>query len=123
MESAESPRSTAPAARSLQLLLECDFMAVRQGAAQVRAFLKEQGLQEKDLWACELAFVEGCNNAVQNTPPANSDQKILVELAFQPTHLELRINDHTCGFNLPVHPGLPQPEDENGRGLYLMTSL
>src|SRR5688500_4167310 len=86
---------------ALHLHLECNFSSVRRGAAQVRAFLLGHGLPEKDVWSCELAFVEGCNNAIQHTPAANAHQQLLVELSWHRTHVELRINDHSEGFEFP----------------------
>jgi serine/threonine-protein kinase RsbW len=89
----------------------------------VRAFLLGHGLSEQDIWACELAFVEGCNNAIQHTPTANAHQQLLVELAWHRTHVELRINDHSNGCEFPEEPRLPAPEEEGGRGVFLMRTL
>ncbi len=114
-----SEAKTAP----MRLQVECSFAAVRQSAERLRAYLAKQQVSERDLWACELAFVEGCNNAVQNTPPGRSDQKLLVEFSCESTHVELRINDHTLGFDLPDECRLPDPESENGRGIYLIHKL
>jgi serine/threonine-protein kinase RsbW len=108
---------------ALRLHLDCHFGAVRRGASQVREFLLERGLPERDVWACELAFVEGCNNAVQNTPPANAEKQLFVELTCHNTHVELRINDHTDGYELPEEARLPSAEEESGRGIFLMRSL
>ena len=107
----------------LILHLECTFAAVRRGAAQVRTHLQGCGLPEKDIWACELAFVEGCNNAVQHTPDASVSKKILVELALHSGQVELRINDHTPGCDFPDETLLPPAECESGRGIFLMRSL
>lgn len=107
----------------LRFHLECNFAAVRRCASQVRSYLVAHGLAEKDVWACELALVEGCNNAVQYTPAQHASEKLLVELKCAPTHIELRINDHTEGFDLPVQTELPVPDQESGRGIFLMRSL
>jgi anti-sigma regulatory factor (Ser/Thr protein kinase) len=37
--------------------------------------------------------------------------------------VELRIDDHTGGFELPRRAALPQDDQESGRGLYLIMSL
>ena len=110
-------------AEPLRLKMECSLEAVRRSAAQVRAYLAAHRLAEPDLWACELAFVEGCNNAVQNTPSTRAGDMLLIELSCEPTHVELRINDHTRGFDFPAHSPLPAPEAESGRGIYLMRTL
>jgi serine/threonine-protein kinase RsbW len=108
---------------ALRFHLDCSFAAVRRCAMQVREYLAAHGVAEKDLWACELAFVEGCNNAVQYTPPNRAGEKLIVELSCASTHVELRINDHTQGFEFPAESRLPAPEQEKGRGIYLMRTL
>ena len=108
---------------ALHLRLDCNFASVRGGATQIRSYLHSCGLPEKDIWACELAFVEGCNNAVQHTPATHSAEKIVVELALHATYIELRINDHSRGCDIPIDPALPPAEAERGRGIFLMRSL
>jgi len=107
----------------LRLEVECNFAAVRLSATEVREHLAARGVAERDLWACELAFVEGCNNAVQHTPANYAGKKLVVELSCGSTHVELRINDHTHGFEFPTESRLPAPEEERGRGIYLMRTL
>ena len=108
---------------ALHLHLDCTFAAVRQGASEIRAFLHNRGLPEKDIWACELAFVEGCNNAVEHTPDAHTASKIIVELSLDAGHIELRIKDHTQGCEFPADISLPPADSERGRGIFLMRSL
>src|SRR5688500_12416269 len=108
---------------ALHLHLDCTFAAVRRGATRLRAFLGSRGLTEKEIWACELAFVEGCNNAVQHTPAAYASKKIVVELHLQGGYVELRINAHSRGCALPAESALPSAESETGRGIFLMRSL
>lgn len=115
-----------PAQRSvgaLRLHLDCNFAEVRRGAAKIREYLHNCGLLEKDIWACELAFVEGCNNAVQHTPGAQRSRQLLVEVCRHGKVLELRIIDHTAGCDFPEQSTLPGAECESGRGIFLMRSL
>ena len=123
--SSHSQRALRPgvSAAPLRLHIECSFAAVRRSAAQIRAYLSAHGVSEKDLWACELAFVEGCNNAVEHTPASKAAEKLLVELSCDSSHVELRINDHTQGFEFPRESRLPSPDEEKGRGIYLMRTL
>ena len=110
-------------APALHLHLDCNLAAVRRGAVQIRTFLENRGLAEKDVWACELAFVEGCNNAVQYTPAAQASQKIIVELLMEGGSIELRINDYSKGCDFPARVELPPAESESGRGIFLMQNL
>lgn len=123
--SASAERNTSPprGGVALRLQIDCTFEAVRRCAVQVRTFLAASRLNEKDVWACELAFVEGCNNAVQNTPASCIGKKLLVEMSCNGSHVELRINDFTPGFELPEAVSLPAAENESGRGIYLMRTL
>ncbi len=107
----------------MELRVACELKAVRPAAAQVRAFLAGNGLAEKEIWACELAFVEGCNNAIQNTSAEHAAEPILVTVRCQAGSVELRINDHTAGFAFSSRTELPADESEHGRGIFLMRSL
>jgi serine/threonine-protein kinase RsbW len=108
---------------SLRLKLSCTYAAVRRGSIQLRDFLATHGLNEKDLWACELAFAEGCNNVVQHTPAAQHSRAILVDASCSSGRVELRINDHTLGFDFPTESVLPADAHESGRGIFLMKAL
>ena len=108
---------------NLEFQLECDFLSVRQGAEKLRAFLQTRGLLEADLWACELAFVEACNNVVQHASAAHYLQPMIIKVTRYEAEVELQIWDEGPGFELPEKVHLPRPDNENGRGLYLMRSL
>jgi anti-sigma regulatory factor (Ser/Thr protein kinase) len=45
---------------------------------------------------------------------------VVVELSVGRAEIELRVTDHGPGFSWPGRIELPKPEDENGRGLYLI---
>lgn len=107
----------------LHLQVDCTFAAVRASAAKVRSYLAGHGVPEKEIWACELVFVEGCNNAVQHTPRAHSSKKIEVELSLHDGEIELRIKDHSAGCDFPAESILPPAENESGRGIFLMRRL
>jgi anti-sigma regulatory factor (Ser/Thr protein kinase) len=107
----------------MELRLSWNYSEVRRAAARIRAFLGSQRIPEMDIWACELAFVEACNNTVRHTPAAEQRGEIHVEVACGGGSVEVRIDDHTSGFPLPRNPVLPVSEQESGRGLYLMMSL
>jgi serine/threonine-protein kinase RsbW len=110
-------------AECLKLRLPCEYDAVRRAAAQVRAFLARQNLDETELWACELAFVEGCNNVVCHTPPFFYPEGVAVEISVHGSEIEFRIKDHSTGFDVPAEIELPAPDQERGRGLYVIKSL
>jgi anti-sigma regulatory factor (Ser/Thr protein kinase) len=46
-----------------------------------------------------------------------------VEAFCDSCQVEMRITDHTPGFNWPTHAALPDCESESGRGVFLIQSL
>jgi serine phosphatase RsbU (regulator of sigma subunit) len=106
----------------LRFPLACDLAQVRHAAQQIRQFLAEYDCGHDLLMACELAFVEGCNNAVKYAPTAR-DRPVLVEVSCDAEEVELRVTDHTTGFDWPAEVKLPEADSESGRGLYLMQSV
>jgi anti-sigma regulatory factor (Ser/Thr protein kinase) len=46
-----------------------------------------------------------------------------MEVLCDRNEVELRITDHTPGFDWPDRSTLPDPETESGRGLYLIRAL
>ena len=117
----ESPVSSHPAA--LRLTQACDLCEVRATAGAVRQFLAIQGCDEAELNACELALVEACNNAIKYAPPAGAHKLIVVDCLCDARRVELRVHDHTRGFDWPAEASLPDAESESGRGLYLIRTL
>lgn len=118
---------TEPSASSrpvtLRLTQSCDLGAVRATAGVVRKFLADYGCDDAELNACELALVEACNNAVRYVPPENANKSIIVDCLCDTGRIELRVHDHTLGFDWPTEATLPDPESENGRGIFLMRAL
>src|SRR2546421_357390 len=118
----ESPGKSSRGA-VLRLSLACELTEVRPAILGVRGFLVEQGLAEEDLRGCELALAEACNNAVNYAGDATRAEPIEIEVICNTAKVELRVNDHTPGFDWPGRIELPDFESERGRGLYLIQSL
>ena len=108
---------------TLKVRLECDLSKVRQASAHMKAFLADQGFSSADLDACELAVVEACNNAIKYASPESRCHEVGLEVVCGKSELEIRVTDHTAGFELPKEIKLPDFEKESGRGLYLINSL
>ena len=101
----------------------CEFSAVRGAISQVRAWLAELGLPEAELGAWELSLVEAANNAVKYASPEARKLPVVIEISAGEREIEVRVTDHTNGFDWPAEIKLPAPDAESGRGLYLMKSL
>src|ERR1043166_7501717 len=108
---------------TLRVRLDCDLAKVRQASAHMKLFLADQGFSRADLDACELAVVEACNNAIKYVGADGICREVGLEVICGKTELEIRVTDHTPGFELPKEIQLPDFEKESGRGLYLIDSL
>lgn len=108
---------------NFQISLACEIEQVRPAAQAVSAYLAGKGLSDAELMACELALVEACNNAVLYVMPSRQFDPIQIEVDCNDVEIEIRIHDHTDGFELPEEVVLAEQESESGRGLFLMKSL
>ncbi len=117
--------STVRSSRTRVLALEsaCDLHAVRDACRQARGFMQELGLPAEDLDAWELVLVEAANNAVQNAPESARIHPIRLEVIGHPDVVEVRLTDHTEGFDFPEVAELPDDDNESGRGLFLIRTL
>lgn len=107
----------------LRVSMECDLSKVRQASAQMKLFLADQGFARADVDACELAVVEACNNAIKYAGTEAKTMDVVLEVVCGREDLEIRVNDHTPGFEMPKEIALPDFEKESGRGLFLIDSL
>lgn len=108
---------------SNRVVFKCDLAAARTATKILRTFLAEQGLDEGELFNCELCLVEACNNAVQYASPEAAQSPITAEAIFHGSGVELRVTDHTEGFDLPQCPKCVDPSRESGRGLFIIHSM
>ncbi len=108
---------------TLRLSCPCDISAVRPVTSNAINFLTDRGVSEADLQSCELALVEACNNAIHYAGEKARLEAVAVEIDCSPEEIVLRVWDHTAGFNLPETMDLPEPEQESGRGLFLISSM
>lgn len=109
--------------RLLVLTLPCELHAVRTMAKALRDFLGQHGLPPEHLDGWELAAVEAGNNAVRYAEGPACTQPVQVTVEVTAAWVEVRILDHTRGFDLPSSFDLPDPLSEGGRGLYLIHCL
>jgi len=112
----------AAAGWAMRTTLQRDFAQVRVVSGRVKRFLREHGCGEDTGADFELALVEACNNAIKHTSSA-AQEPIIIEISVGRSEIELRVIDHGHGFAWPANIELPSPEDENGRGLYLIRRL
>lgn len=107
----------------LRLELNGDLSQIAPAAVQVQEFLRSHGCAERLRSDCELIIVEACNNAIKHTQAQTKWEPVGVEVHLEPGHIEMRIIDHGPGFEWPQAPELPEPENESGRGVFLICTL
>ena len=107
----------------LRLNLGRDIKRVRAAAERVQSFLESHGCDDGSRADCELAVVEGCNNAIKHAYPGEVSGAVILEVVLWQNEIEMRIIDHGPGFVWPESIYLPDPENESGRGLYLIRIL
>lgn len=107
----------------LRLELNGDLSQIGPAAAQVQEFLRLHGCAERLRSDCELIMVEACNNAIKHTAARIKWQPVAVEVRIEPGQIEMRIIDHGPGFEWPKTAELPAPEEESGRGVFLISAL
>jgi len=105
----------------LELALSCNFAEVPRAREALHSFLAEQGCGREEVSVCEIALVEGCNNAIKYA--GARDEPFAIEVACTPRQIEIRVTDHTHGFPWPERACLPDSESESGRGIYLIQAV
>lgn len=108
---------------SNRVVFKCDLSEARIATRILRAFLAEQGLDESEQFNCELCLAEACNNAVQYAGENGARFTIVAEAVCLPSSVELRVTDHTPGFDIKPCPQSVSLEQENGRGLFIIQSM
>jgi serine phosphatase RsbU (regulator of sigma subunit)/anti-sigma regulatory factor (Ser/Thr protein kinase) len=108
---------------TFRLTLACDLPEVRRATHATREFLAEQGLQNEEIIACELALAEACNNAIQYAIGPGRRHPVEVAVTCNGSKVELHVTDNTPGFDWPKCAKLPPPDSEHGRGVFIIQSL
>lgn len=114
---------TVTPAQALALSSACDATAIREACSGIRDFLAQSGVPENELAPWELVLMEAGVNAVRYTSDAGKQLPVRFEVLVTDRAVEVRVTDHTPGFDLPEVVELPPPESEHGRGLFLIKSL
>jgi serine/threonine-protein kinase RsbW len=109
--------------RSIHFPMASRLAEVRPAVQRVREFLSSHGYGEEVLMDCDLALVEACNNAIEHAAMNVGGQSVIVEAICGSNEVELRVTDHTTGFDWPGEAALPDSESESGRGLFLIRAL
>jgi len=108
---------------ALRLSFAPNMESAREVSVAIRTFLAEQGVDEKELFSYELCIAEASNNAVEYAKGPSRNLKPIAEALFTPSQIELRVTDHTAGFELPERVPPPLPMTDRGRGLFLIQSV
>src|SRR5207302_2415420 len=91
-----------------RLVIPCELESVHRVARAVRDTLTSHRAAPEDMSACELAIVEGCNNAILYAKDLGREKPVEIQLLSDGSDLELHVIDHTLGFDWPASFMLPQ---------------
>jgi anti-sigma regulatory factor (Ser/Thr protein kinase) len=97
---------------SLQFEFTCDLVQVPSAGQKLHSFLAANGCSQTEAADCELALVEACNNAIQHARPEQRREPVRVQALCATKQIELRIIDHTAGFDWPDQARLPDVDRE-----------
>src|SRR5580658_2809886 len=104
----------------LRIAFDSDLAAAREVSVAARGFLADHGMPEKEIFSYELCIAEACYNAVEYAHGEALRMKPVAEVLFANEWIELRVMDHTGGFDFRGRVPQPSPLNERGRGLFLM---
>ena len=107
----------------LSVEFACDLRESREVSRCMRQFLAAAALPEEDLHGWELMVTEAANNATEYTTEAGRALLNRLEVFCRDLEVEVRLTDHTAGFDMPAQAELPSIDSEKGRGLFLIQSL
>ena len=109
--------------QSLVIEAPCELGAVRHAARRVRTFMETNGANAEEAGAWELVASEAGNNAVLYATADKQALPVTFFVSALPDHFELRVTDHTRGFDWPADRNLPDDASECGRGIFLINAL
>lgn len=118
-----TPRANQIGDQFLSLVFACDLRESREVSRCVRQFLAAVPLPEDDLHAWELMVTEAANNAAEYVTDTGRQLSNRLEVFCRDDEIEIRLTDHTLGFDMPAQAELPSIDSEKGRGLFLIQSL
>lgn len=118
-----TPHTNQIGAQFLSLDFKCDLRESREVSRCMRQFLAAVPLPEDDLHAWELMVTEAANNAAEYATEAGRQLTNRLEVFCREREIEVRLTDHTSGFDMPAQAELPSVDSEKGRGLFLIQSL
>jgi anti-sigma regulatory factor (Ser/Thr protein kinase) len=107
----------------LRLSFAPDPSSAREASLAVRNFLAEQGVAERELFPYELCAAEAVNNAVEYAVGRSRGLRPVAEVLLTAEHVEMRVTDHTPGFDLADRVAPPPMDGVRGRGLFLIQSI
>ena len=113
----------AKSCQSLVIESPCELGAVRHAARRVRTFMETNGANTEEAGAWELIASEAGNNAVLYASAEKQALPVTFFVSALPEHFELRVTDHTQGFDWPASRDLPDDASECGRGIFLINAL
>ena len=67
--------------------------------------------------------MEGCNNAIKYAAGKGRLLPVRVRISCSAREIAITIEDQTPGFDWPLQAKLPLPDQEHGRGIFLIQAV
>ena len=88
----------------------------------VAGVARRMALGRREVADLELAVTEACSNAVRHAYPEGPPGEIDLELVVERDRMELVVEDHGAGIDLPLREGA-EPSEQGGMGFPLMRAV
>ena len=105
---------------SITLQINSSLESVSGIGMEISAFCKQHKLDDTLCFQVEVCAVEAINNAIIHAYNYKPDEKVYINCLFENNLLTIKISDRgrTMNHSIPKH--LTAPENESGRGWYIM---
>lgn len=109
-----------------EVILSSDYQSLIEVESLVGSVCEDFGVQTDAFGNVLIAVSEAVNNAIQHGNKENTDAKVYVQVATDPTHFCIQVKDEGKGFAFQDLPDPTAPENllkDSGRGVFLMQNL
>lgn len=114
------PATVHPRGRRLIIRIPSDVTILPRMRGELRAFLRQGGLDESLVEDVVLCVQEACKNAVRHS---RCDDEIVVRLALELWAVRVTVRDFGVGMGPHAEAAAPAPLAETGRGLHIIRCL
>lgn len=109
-----------------KLNLPSEIESVEKAASEAEKFARENGLDDAELFAIDMAVRESVANAVKHGNKFDEAKNVDVTFSNSDSGFEVTVRDYGAGFHVENIPDPTNPENllkANGRGILFMNNF